>query len=313
MSTYGRLFDVERFSIADGPGIRTVAFFKGCNMRCAWCHNPEGLSSNCQILWDSAKCIGCGLCTSVCSTKARRVENDRLVFDRDACAGCFRCTEICPAQALEKAGGKWSVEELCNELSQDLTYYRQSGGGITLSGGEAMCQRPFVVEVLKKLREMGIHTALETNLCFPFADYEEVLPLLDLLIFDIKHADPARHFIGTGVGNELILENAARLSTAEWAHLPLIVHTPIVPGFNDTASDVAAIAALLVSHTNLQYYELLSYHPLGVEKCLKLGMPLPRKLEIPSNVQMQTLADAAGRILQHVRINGNAVNCNSST
>ena len=307
MVAKGRLFDIERFSIADGPGIRTVAFFKGCNMRCAWCHNPEGLSHSTQIFLDPAKCIGCGLCASLCPVQAHRMEDGRPVFDRERCQGCLRCTEICPAQALEKAGAEWTAEALCRELTQDMAYYRQSGGGVTLSGGEVMCQRAFALEVLKALKAQGVHTAMETNLHFPFDHYAEVLPYLDLLIFDIKHADSAKHRQGTGVGNELILANAAQLAKPEWAQLPLIVHTPVIPGWNDTPAEIAAIASLLKHHSNLQYYELLAYHPLGAEKCLKLGMEAQKALEMPSREQMQALGSAAARVLPHVKVNGNAV------
>ena len=162
--------------------------------------------------------------------------------------------------------------------------------------------------MLKALRAQGIHTAMETNLHFPFEQYEEVLPYLDLLIFDIKHADDGKHRAGTGVDNELILANAVRLAGPEWAHLPLIVHTPVIPGYNDTEADIAAIARLLKNHSNLLYYELLAYHPLGVEKCLKLGMEPQKALAMPSREQMQTLGMAAARILPRVKANGNAIN-----
>ena len=227
-------------------------------------------------------------------------------LQREKCDECFSCVPACAANALETVGKRWTVDQLCQELLLDRIFFRESGGGVTLSGGEVMCQSAFALAVLRRLRQENIQTALETNLCFPFSRYQEILTDVDILMFDLKCVDEKQHFQGTGISNRLILENAARLASQQWKGLPLIVRTPVIPGLNDKPEMIVEIASQLTGHRNLLYYELLAYHPLGVDKARKLGhshepatVPLP-----PSQDKMLELGRAAAKVLPHVQING---------
>jgi len=303
----GLIFDIERFSTVDGPGIRTVTFFKGCNMKCLWCHNPEGICRQSSLLFTKERCIGCGECFRICPRQAHRMGNNGHVIDRKRCNKCFACVDECPANALERSGKPWTVEALCKELMQDKRYFHNSGGGVTLSGGEMMCQVNFAQAVLKALHSEKIHTAVETNLSFPLIQYEKLRPYLDLLIFDIKCIDDDKHRQGTGITNETILKNVSALTNPPWNTMPLIVRTAIIPSFNDSPEEIFRIAAMLSKHTQLRYYELLAYHPLGIEKSIKLGGKTQRRFEVPTHEQMLMLAEAAAEVLGHVRVNGKEI------
>lgn len=236
----GIVTEIERFSLRDGPGIRTTVFLKGCNMRCKWCHNPETLQVAPQLLHYPEKCLGCGA-----------------------------CADQCFSGALVLSGKEMDTEEVMAEILQDLPYYRNSGGGVTLSGGEVTCQPDFALELLRACRRQGIPTALETNLLAPWAVYEKLLPELDLLMFDVKVYDEEKHKKWTGVSNRAILENARKAAES----LPYLVRTPVIPGVNDTAEEIGAIAGFVHSlGGDLQYYELLRFNPLGEGKYTALDM-----------------------------------------
>lgn len=265
----GIITEIERFALKDGPGIRTTVFFKGCNMHCRWCHNPETLRTAPQLLQYEAQCIRCGMCAQVCPTGARRVENGALRFDRALCTECGRCAASCFSGALVMSGKEMDLEEILSEVRQDIPYYRNSGGGVTLSGGEASFQPEFALALLKALRKEGISTALETNLLAPWEVYGKLLPELDLLMFDIKLFDSALHRAWTGVGNETILENARRAAGS----VPYIVRTPVIPGVNDREEEIFSIADFIRGlGGNLLYYELLRFNPLGEGKYGALRM-----------------------------------------
>ena len=233
------IFNIQRFSIFDGPGVRTAVFFKGCNMRCDWCHNPETISPKPQRAFYERKCIHCGHC------------------------------DHCPTGARVTIGQEKSVEEVYRELAADLPYYRESDGGVTLSGGEPLMQGEFARELLKRCRENGIGTAVETNLSLPFERMEGLLPYLDQVFFDIKLMDDAQHRQVTGISNATVLENAQRLAHSG---IPAVVRTPLIPGITDTVENIGAIASFVRTLPNVRYYELLNFNPLGEEKYRALGL-----------------------------------------
>ena len=285
----GLIFDIERFSTADGPGIRTVVFFKGCNLLCYWCHNPESIRSQAELELDPTECIGCGGCLEICPSGAHIMTNSGHDVERSLCTGCFSCARDCPSGALKVIGKHRSLESCMKEIREDRAFYSRSGGGVTLSGGEVLMQAEFAAALLKQCKEEGIHTAMESNLCFPGDRVKKLTPWLDLCMADIKHMDSVRHKEATGQGNERVLEN---LRLLDKLGIPTIVRTPIIPGFNDSEENVRATAEFLKGLENLQYYELLSYNPMGNDKRKRLGYPVP-EIEIPTKARMQELASAA--------------------
>ena len=263
MNDRGILTSIQRFSLNDGPGIRTTVFFKGCNMACAWCHNPETISLNPELLYYPERCTACLACIPLCPEKAIHLEDDRVVIDRELCTNCGLCADVCFSGALELAGRYYDVDEVMAEILQDKLYYENSGGGVTLSGGEAMLQPDFADAILKRCQEEGISTAIETNLNYPFARIERLLPKLDLVMADLKLVDDEKHIAATARSNELILENILRLDESG---IPFIIRTPVIPGVNDNAAEIGAIARELGTLKNLLYCELLNFNPLGDSK-----------------------------------------------
>jgi pyruvate formate lyase activating enzyme len=261
----GMITDIQRFSLKDGPGIRSTVFFKGCNVRCRWCHNPETLSMERELFIYPDRCAGCGACAGFEPLKAGRgLPPARENLTPESAEDCF-------SGALQTAGEEMDVSQVMGQLEQDRDYYRNSGGGITLSGGEVMMQAPFAAEILRSCREQGIATAIETNLAYDYSLLEGLLPDLDLVMADIKLMDRDRHRFFTGIGNEEILENVKKLARSG---LPYILRTPVIPGVNDRPEEIGRIAAFIARDKEfLLYYELLNYNPLGTSKYEGLGIP----------------------------------------
>jgi len=294
--------DIQRFCIHDGPGIRTTVFLKGCNLRCSWCHNPESIRPEPQIQLFPARCIGCGECVEVCDQGAHRVADGQRTFDRARCTACGRCAARCYADALVRVGRESTVDDVLGEVLADKDFYARSGGGVTISGGEPLLQRDFTFELLRACKQQGLHTAIETNLAWPWQRVASILPVTDLILFDLKLFDSAEHERWTGAGNQQILDNALRLSRQP---LPLIVRTPVIVEVNATAEQIGRIADFIAPFANLQYYELLAYHPLGTGKYESLGIEYTAAgLTRPDAGCLQRLADAARQRGINVRANG---------
>jgi pyruvate formate lyase activating enzyme len=273
MAAEGIIFDVKKFAIHDGPGIRSTVFLKGCPLSCAWCHNPEGISPIPQVMLTPHRCLAaCRACVAACPRRALS-KKKLLIIDRSRCDGCGRCAAVCPADALQLAGRTARIEEIMAELDKDAVFYRESGGGVTCSGGEPLLQSDFLLELLRAAKKRGWHTAVDTSGQAPYEAFEKILPLVDLFLFDLKTLDPAAHRRYCGTDNALILDNLARLS----GNAPsLAVRIPLVPGFNDTDASLARMADHCVSLPRRHDVHLLPYHRGGGEKRRRLGQPGPR-------------------------------------
>ena len=267
MSANGIIFNIQKFSIHDGPGVRTTVFLKGCPLRCKWCANPESQLVEVQILHDQKKCVGCETCVHVCPHKAIEMENEHIVIHTDRCTGCRTCVQNCPSMALSYEGETKNVEEVVEICLQDLDFYEESGGGVTVSGGEGMTQPDFVKELLLRLKEHGIHTAIETTGYAPDSVFQELAPIFDLLLFDVKQYDSLKHKEGTGVGNEQIIKN---LRWAIQKGLDVLPRVPVIPNFNAALEDAAGIAALL-KEIGASKVQLLPFHQFGENKYHLLG------------------------------------------
>lgn len=265
------IFDIQRFCVYDGPGIRTTVFFKGCNMRCAWCHNPESFSTAPELLYRAEKCVSCGACAAVCPHGAHTFDDTGIHhLDRAKCTACGACAAACPNGTLELSGREMTADEVLAVIEKDKKYYASSGGGVTFSGGEASLHFDLLVSLLEGCRARGIHTALETNGLVPPERLQTLLPLVDLFLLDYKHSDPVEHRRWTGAPLEPVLETLRALDRAG-AHVAL--RCPIIPGVNDTDAHFAAIRALKKQYGCIESAEIMAYHDIGKTKWDALGVP----------------------------------------
>ena len=283
----GLIFDIKKFTVHDGPGIRTTVFMKGCPLRCAWCHNPESISLKPVLAQFARNCIGCGKCIQNCPQQGITRGETQVIIPRGICLACGSCAKECYAEALVLQGREMTVEAVITEVEKDRPFYDNSGGGMTLSGGEPLFQLEFTEAVLKMAKERGLHTVVDTCGFVAWASYERVLPYVDLVLFDIKGVDAERHLAHCGQDNALIHENLRRMLAAGQA---VIVRSPIVPGHNAEIEDAEALAQFLLSLPSVPPVELLRYHRLGEGKYASLGLPEPiLKPDPPSEAQMQEL------------------------
>lgn len=306
--TSGVITHIQRFSVHDGPGIRTTVFLKGCQMTCPWCHNPETYRRAPEIQAFPDRCIGCQACAAACRQGSHEFSEGRHRYDRERCVACGECVDTCFAKMLVRVGESRTAESVVAEVLADRPFYHPVGGG-TLSGGEPLAQAEFVRAILERCRREGIHTALDTNLAWPWETVASFLPLVDLFLVDIKMMDDAAHRKWTGMSNQETLENLRRLDDHGTG---LIVRTPVIAGINDRPEQIDAIADFLAALRHVQHYDLLPYHPLGEGKRLALGLE-PREFHTPSAVQMVDLAARAARPAFAVKVAGTSPNQEHTT
>ncbi len=264
----GIIFSIDRFVAEDGPGLRTSVFFKGCPLKCIWCHSPQSISDKPQLVFYSNRCIGCGSCVKVCPQNAQIVsEIERRVL-WDKCDDCGKCAEICPSKASEMVGDWLTVEQVMDIVRRDMSYYKNSGGGVTFSGGEPTMQPRFLLACLKKCKEIGIHTALDTCGLVKWPVFDEILPYVDLFLYDIKDMDSEKHKKFTGVGNELILENLNRINQRGKS---IWVRVPLIPGYNDSETDISRIANFIRLMKSVEKVSLLPYNSAAGAKYQFIG------------------------------------------
>jgi pyruvate formate lyase activating enzyme len=284
----GIVFDIQRFSIHDGPGIRTTVFLKGCPLRCLWCGNPESISPRPQLSYMAERCIGCGACLEVCPEKAlARGAAGKAVLDRPRCTACGKCPAACDPRALEMVGREMTADEVLAVVMRDFEYYRQSGGGLTLSGGDPLFQPDFAAMLLYAAHAAGLHTCVETSGLADWDVLERLHPLVDLWLYDCKETDPERHAKYTGFGNAVILANLRQLHAAG---AQIVLRCPMIPGHNARREHLDGIAALVRGLPNLAGVELLPYYDLWRAKLVRLGMtsPLPETVKPPDRATVQS-------------------------
>ena len=290
------IFNIQKCSIHDGNGLRTLVFLKGCPLHCLWCANPESQSYEKEIMEIPRKCIHCGACQKVCRQSAISLIDNEFIIDRNLCKKCLKCVDVCYAQSKELAGREMDVDEVFKEIYKDHLYYELYGGGVTFSGGEPLTHPQFLTEIAKKCKRYKINTAIETCGYGEYEKFKEALPYIDSIFFDLKHADSDIHHQLTGAGNETILYNLEAISKHQ---IPITVRTPIVPRFNDSVANITAIASLIRDIPNVREYELLPYHNLGSGKYVSLGRPYALSdVTPPEDEKIMQLVKLSNQILQ---------------
>jgi pyruvate formate lyase activating enzyme len=271
--TTGRVFDLQRFSVHDGPGIRTTVFLKGCPLRCRWCQNPEGLERAISLWHFENLCGRTGHCQDVCPTMAITLAPAGVEINHAACTLCGDCVEACPNNALAFDGRDVTTQDVIDEIGRDAIFHEVSGGGVSFSGGEPLAQAEFVRETATEAKARGVPTTLESSFHAPWASIEPLLGVIDLFIVDVKVADPEAHRVATGVSNDLILANLRRLAGALHGSGRILVRVPLVPGYTATPGNLAAIADLVVEIDPALPVELMNFNPLASAKYRRMGMP----------------------------------------
>ena len=280
--TKGVVSNIKRFAVHDGGGIRTTVFLKGCSLKCVWCHNPEGISFKPQLAYYEHKCVHCGVCADVCPAGAHKMTENGHVFDREKCIGCGKCAEKCLGSALTFYGTEMTVEELLPKLLEDKDFFETSGGGVTLSGGECLCQAEFCEALLKALNEKGVHTAVDTCGFVPQATLDSIMQYTDVFLYDIKAIDKGVHIACTGQENSLILENIKYLNSCGKY---IEVRIPYVPDFND--NEIDKIVDFLKPLENVRAVRVLAYHNFAGSKYKALGMKNTLPERLPTNEEIE--------------------------
>jgi pyruvate formate lyase activating enzyme len=297
-SREGIVFDIQRFSVHDGPGIRTLVFLKGCSLRCEWCSNPESQAIAPELLFDPARCIACENCLNLCTHGAVHKQGERILFEKERCIGCGACAEMCYAEARVLKGRRMTVEAVVTEVIKDEAFYAESGGGVTLSGGEPLDQPGFSEGILKACKDLALHTAVETAGQVAWSGFERIIPVTDLFLFDVKHTDPAKLKDFTNGDAARILQNLKNLVMRA---KQIIVRTPVIPGFNDSPEEIQKIARL-VKRLGIKELHLLPYHRYGQSKYRltgrKYGFQGPQQVQAQRMLALQDTASREGLKVQ---------------
>ena len=289
----GMVFNIQRYSLHDGPGIRTLVFLKGCPLRCQWCSNPESQRLCPELALNAGKCIGtreCSRCIGECPNGAIRENGEGGIrVERDACHECFRCVGVCPSLAMSRFGKEMNVDEVLREVEADGAFYSRSGGGLTVGGGEPLFQPEFTRELLREAVRRRINTSMETCGFAPWEALDRACRYLDGILYDIKSMDPGKHAEFTGISNEIIVQNFRRLRN-QYPNLHVRVRTPVVPGFNDTEAVIGAIVDFIGDDPGVEY-ELLAYHRFGLPKYGYLDRSYPLGARVLDNGRMKILEE----------------------
>lgn len=298
----GQVFNIMKYAVHDGPGIRTTVFLKGCPLNCWWCHNPESQELKQQLTFFPNRCIGCMDCISACKENAITAVNGTVVTDLNKCKNNGDCTLVCFAEAREMAGKSMSVDEVVKEVLKDKVFYDESGGGVTFSGGEPLMQSSYLVEILKEFKELGIHTTIDTCGFAPSEVVKEVAKLTDLFLFDLKHMNSEKHEQYTGVSNNLILKN---LNMLDKMVKNIIIRIPVIPGFNNSKEELEDFKSYISTLENVKEVNLLPYHSIGQEKYNRIGKPYKMKgVKEPSEEDMDHAAKLMDGCGVKVKIGG---------
>jgi pyruvate formate lyase activating enzyme len=298
----GTIFNIQRYSINDGPGIRTTVFLKGCPLHCKWCHNPESISPEKEVLLREDRCIRCGDCSISCEQDAIQRDDDGFITDREKCIQCGNCIDVCFAEARILVGNEMTADEVITEILKDELFYTESNGGVTFSGGEPFLQHEFLYLLLAKCKQHNIHTAVDTTGYTSVEILQRSINFIDLFLYDIKTMNDAVHKSFTGVSNKLILENLKKLS--EWQK-NIIIRIPIIRGINDNLEEIRNIGVFVESLRNISEIHLLPYHKTGIEKYQRLGLDFQiNNMEPPGAETIEMIAKELKKHVQIVKIGG---------
>lgn len=297
----GTIFNIQKFSVHDGPGIRTTVFLKGCPLNCWWCHNPESQSPNQEIMFFQTRCVGCGNCLLNCSNNALLMKDGKIDTDLDKCTLCGECLRACPVGAREMVGKIVSISEVMKEIKKDLIFYDESGGGVTFSGGEPLVQLEYLKKLLDSCKQEEIHTVVDTSGYVTWERFRVILPQVDLFLYDLKLMDNERHKKFIGVSNDMILDNLEKLSET---NQEIFVRIPIIPGINDDIENINQTGKFLAK-LNITQVNLLPYHNTGIDKYHRLGVAYELMgIKSPSKEKMIELSEALTRFGLKIKIGG---------
>ena len=298
----GIVFDIKKYAIHDGPGIRTTVFFKGCPLRCWWCHNPEGQDLEPELVYRKNRCIGCGECIKKCPKQAIFLEDQHISVNRKNCILCGNCSEVCPTDALSIAGRRMSAKEVLEEIEKDRIFYDESDGGVTFSGGEPLLQPGFLNALLDECKERGIHTTVDTCGLARYEIIEKMRDKVNLFLYDIKTMDARKHMKYTGASNEQILKNLKKLAEDG---SNIVISFPLIPGINDDDKNAVRTAKLISSLPNIKQVNLLPYHRAGIEKYRNLGKPYKLdKIQPPSSQKIKSIKEKMEALGIKIEIGG---------